>query len=150
MVRANVSAMIMFAAARYNAHCLLSINPRASEHREPAVDQLQQEFRAMLEENIDWLSEARQEISSKPALMNLNQPSGRRSHLRLAIQMAINPICASFIEQAGAISAPLLHTNQVLALSLNSLYSKLSTSAFKLASTIFSCTPVVPHTSRVS
>lgn len=51
----RVSAVAMYAAARYNAHCLLALDPDARRNRAAAVDYFVQQYRTMLEENIDWL-----------------------------------------------------------------------------------------------
>jgi hypothetical protein len=55
----RVSAVIMFAAARYNAHCLLSLDPDALDNREAAVSYFVGQYRSMLEDNIDWLAQSR-------------------------------------------------------------------------------------------
>jgi hypothetical protein len=51
----RVSAVIMFAAARYNAHCMLALDPDAGANREAAVAYFVEQYRSMLEDNIDWL-----------------------------------------------------------------------------------------------
>ena len=52
----RVSAVILFAAARYNAHCLLAQDPDApTKNRAEAVAYFVEQYRSMLEENIDWL-----------------------------------------------------------------------------------------------
>jgi hypothetical protein len=48
----------MFAAARYNAHTLLSLDPDAQQNREAAVSYFLEQYRSMLEENIDWLAQS--------------------------------------------------------------------------------------------
>ncbi len=55
----RVSAVIMFAAARYNAHCLLALDPDARDNREAAVSYFVEQYRSMLEDNIDWLTQSR-------------------------------------------------------------------------------------------
>jgi hypothetical protein len=57
----RVSAIIMFAAARYNAHCLLSLDPDALDNREAAVSYFVGQYRSMLEDNIDWLARPRRD-----------------------------------------------------------------------------------------
>jgi len=52
----RVSAVILFAAARYNAHCMLTGDPDALKNREEAVKYFVEQYRLMLEENIDWLT----------------------------------------------------------------------------------------------
>ena len=53
----RVSAVILFAAARYNAHCMLAQDPDApTKNRASAVDYFVEQYRTMLEENIDWLA----------------------------------------------------------------------------------------------
>jgi len=52
----RVSAVIMFAAARYSAHCMIAVDPNALENREAAVDYFVKQYRTMLEDNIDRLS----------------------------------------------------------------------------------------------
>jgi len=51
----RVSAVILFAAARYNAHCMLAQEPDVPANRASAVDYFVEQYRVMLEENIDWL-----------------------------------------------------------------------------------------------
>lgn len=51
----RVSAVIMFAAARYNAHCMLALDPDARENREAAVAYFVNQYGSMLEHNMDWL-----------------------------------------------------------------------------------------------
>jgi hypothetical protein len=55
----RVSSVIMYAAARYNAHCMLALDPRAAENRQAATDYFAKQYRAMLEENIDALIQAK-------------------------------------------------------------------------------------------
>ncbi len=57
----RVSAVIMFAAARYNAHCLLALDPDAHANRAAAVDYFVQQYQSMLEENIDWLTQSQRQ-----------------------------------------------------------------------------------------
>jgi hypothetical protein len=52
----RVSAVIMFAAARYNAHCMLALDPDARQNREAAVAYYVEQYRSMLEHNLDWLA----------------------------------------------------------------------------------------------
>ena len=54
----RISAVIMFAAARYNAHCLLALDQEARENREAAANYFVEQYRSMLEENIDWLMQS--------------------------------------------------------------------------------------------
>jgi hypothetical protein len=54
----RVSAVILFAAARYNAHCMLTGDPDALKNREAAVAYFVEQYRLMLEENIDWLTQS--------------------------------------------------------------------------------------------
>jgi hypothetical protein len=54
----RVSAVIMF-AARHNAHCLLALDPDARDNREAAVSYFVEQYRPMLEQNIDWLTQSR-------------------------------------------------------------------------------------------
>lgn len=49
----RVSAVIMYAAARYNAHCLVSVDPDARANREAATEYFVSQYRSMLEDNID-------------------------------------------------------------------------------------------------
>lgn len=51
----RVSAVILFAAARYNAHCMLATDPEANKNREAAVSYFVEQYREMLEDNIDRL-----------------------------------------------------------------------------------------------
>jgi hypothetical protein len=54
----RVSAVMMYAAARYNAHCLLALDPDAHQSRAAAVDHFVHQYRSMLEENLDWLMQS--------------------------------------------------------------------------------------------
>src|SRR5947207_1575255 len=51
----RVSSVIMYAAARYNAHCMLAIDPDSVQNRQAATDYFVAQYRSMLEENIDAL-----------------------------------------------------------------------------------------------
>lgn len=51
-----VSSVIMFAAARYNAHCMFALDPDALQNRAKAVDYFVNQYRMMIEDNIDWLA----------------------------------------------------------------------------------------------
>jgi hypothetical protein len=51
----RVSAGILYAAARYNAFRLLTSDPDADRNREAAVAYFVDQYRAMLDENVDWL-----------------------------------------------------------------------------------------------
>ena len=51
----------MYAAARYNAHCVLALDPEAAKNRAAATDYLVEQYRRMLENNMDELMR-----SSKP------------------------------------------------------------------------------------
>jgi hypothetical protein len=55
----RISAIIMFAAARYNAHCLLAQDPEAGDERDEAMNYFVEQYRIMLKENIDWLTRLR-------------------------------------------------------------------------------------------
>jgi hypothetical protein len=57
----RVSSVIMYAAARYNAHCVLALDPEAAKNRAAATDYLVEQYRRMLENNMDELMR-----SSKP------------------------------------------------------------------------------------
>lgn len=61
----RVSAVILFAAARYNAHCMLAQDPDAFKNRKAAVAYFVKQYSSMLEENIDWLAQL-QEGASDP------------------------------------------------------------------------------------
>ena len=50
-----VSAVFLFAASRYNAHCMLALDPNPRENREAAVAYFVEQYRTMLQDNIDWL-----------------------------------------------------------------------------------------------
>ena len=52
----RVSAVILFAAARYNAHNMLAQDPDVQQNREKAVAYFVEQYKAMLEDNIDWLT----------------------------------------------------------------------------------------------
>ena len=51
----RVSSVIMYAAARYNAHCMLALDPDAIQNRQAAIDYFVAQYRSMLDENIDAL-----------------------------------------------------------------------------------------------
>ena len=51
----RVSSVIMYAAARYNAHCAVSLDPKIGENREAAADYFAEQYRNVLEENLDIL-----------------------------------------------------------------------------------------------
>ena len=51
----RVSSVIMYAAARYNAHCMLALDPEAIQNRQAATDYFVAQYRSMLDENIDVL-----------------------------------------------------------------------------------------------
>jgi hypothetical protein len=55
---ARVSAVILYAAARYNAHCLRTLDPEAAENRATAVDYFVEQYRAMLDENIETIEQS--------------------------------------------------------------------------------------------
>lgn len=55
----RVSAVILFAAARFNAHCMLTSDPDAIENRDAAVEYFVKQYRSVLEENVDWLTQSR-------------------------------------------------------------------------------------------
>ena len=57
----RVSAVIMYAAARYNAHCMLAQDKDIRQIREVAVDYFVEQYRSMLEENVDGLLEFQNE-----------------------------------------------------------------------------------------
>jgi len=52
---ARVSAVFLFAASRYNAHCMLASDPEAEQNRQAAVTYFVEQYQKMLEDNIDWL-----------------------------------------------------------------------------------------------
>jgi hypothetical protein len=54
----RVSSVIMYAAARYNAHCFLAMDQQPKENRAAAVDYFLEQYQMMLEENVDRLSQA--------------------------------------------------------------------------------------------
>ncbi|HEV3144854.1 MAG TPA: DUF3144 domain-containing protein [Gemmataceae bacterium] len=60
----RVSAVIMFAAARYNAHCMLAQDPDWQQNREKAVAYFVEQYRMMLEDNIDWLTRLQGNVNS--------------------------------------------------------------------------------------
>jgi hypothetical protein len=48
----RVSAVIMFAAARFNAHCVLALEPDARQNQDAAIYYMASQYRAMLKDNI--------------------------------------------------------------------------------------------------
>ncbi|HMF17153.1 MAG TPA: DUF3144 domain-containing protein [Gemmataceae bacterium] len=52
---ARVSAVFLFAASRYNAHCMLAGDPDVEQNRQAAVAYFVEQYQKMLEDNIDWL-----------------------------------------------------------------------------------------------
>jgi hypothetical protein len=55
----RVSAVIMFAAARYNAHCMLVLDPDVAENVDAATDYFTKQYRSMLAENVERLLKAK-------------------------------------------------------------------------------------------
>ena len=55
----RVSSVIMYAAARFNAHCMLALDPEAVQNREAATDYFVAQYLSMLDENIDALIQSR-------------------------------------------------------------------------------------------
>jgi len=55
----RVSSVIMYAAARYNAHCMLALDPDAVQNRQAATEYFVAQYRSMLEENIDALIQSK-------------------------------------------------------------------------------------------
>jgi hypothetical protein len=51
----RVSAVILFAAARFNAHCMLASDSDWEKNRQAATSYFFDQYRLMLEDNIDWL-----------------------------------------------------------------------------------------------
>ena len=74
----RVSAVIMYAAARYNAHCMLALDPKARENRAAAADYFLDQYRSMLDENIDSLLSARDSNPAQPSTP-ADTPEPRRS-----------------------------------------------------------------------
>ena len=50
---ARISAALMYAAARYNAHCVVALDPEARQNKSRATEYLVGQYRSMLEENMD-------------------------------------------------------------------------------------------------
>ncbi len=63
---ARVSAAILFAAARYNAHCMLASDPDWERNRQTAASYFVDQYRLMLEDNIDWLRNAQAKNDAAP------------------------------------------------------------------------------------
>jgi hypothetical protein len=55
----RVSSVIMYAAARYNAHCMLALDPEAVQNRQAATDYFVKQYRSMLDENINALIQSK-------------------------------------------------------------------------------------------
>jgi len=55
----RVSSVIMYAAARYNAHCMLTLDPDVGKNLVAAIDYFVKQYRAMLEENTGQLLKER-------------------------------------------------------------------------------------------
>lgn len=51
----RVSSVLMYAAARYNAHTMIALDDDPREHRDRAVDYLTDQYRRMLIDNFDEL-----------------------------------------------------------------------------------------------
>ena len=51
----RISSVILFAAARYNAHCMLTLDSEAAQNRTAATDYFVEQYRAMLDNNVDTL-----------------------------------------------------------------------------------------------
>jgi len=54
----RISAVIMYAAARYNAHCMVAADPEARQNQSAAIDYFVSQYRSMLEENVDSFIQA--------------------------------------------------------------------------------------------
>jgi hypothetical protein len=52
---ARISSVIMYAAARYNAHCMMTLDAEAAQNVQAATDYFVKQYRAMLEENVGGL-----------------------------------------------------------------------------------------------
>jgi hypothetical protein len=57
----RASAAVMAAAARYYAHCILSLNTDAREYRGAAVEYVVQQYRSLLEEKLDQIERSRKQ-----------------------------------------------------------------------------------------
>ena len=55
----RISAVIMYAAARYNAHCMLTLDPDAAKDLNAAIDYFSSQYRSMLKENAEGLIQAK-------------------------------------------------------------------------------------------
>ncbi len=55
----RVSSVIMYAAARYNAHCMFALDRDAIQNRQAATDYFVAQYRSMLDENIDALIQSK-------------------------------------------------------------------------------------------
>ncbi|WP_395742010.1 DUF3144 domain-containing protein [Prosthecobacter sp.] len=51
----RVSAVIMYAAARYNAHCMMALDSEAAKNRSAATEYFVAQYRTMLENNVEEL-----------------------------------------------------------------------------------------------
>jgi hypothetical protein len=49
----RVSSILMYAAARYNAHTVISLDEDPLAHRDEAIDYLTEQYRRMLLENFE-------------------------------------------------------------------------------------------------
>jgi hypothetical protein len=55
----RVSAVIMFAASRFNAHCAHELDPAVDDHRDAAISYLVEQYRQMLTDNFGRLARLR-------------------------------------------------------------------------------------------
>jgi hypothetical protein len=86
-------------------------------------------------------------------IWSIGLQAGSRGQGRIAEGKEVNYAIAHIVTPITSISGKSISRNYTAAppsASLNSLYSKLSASASQLASTTFSLTPTVPHTSAPS
>ncbi|WP_395749416.1 DUF3144 domain-containing protein [Prosthecobacter sp.] len=51
----RISSVILYAAARYNAHCMAALDHDAANNRTAATDYFVGQYRSMLDENMDNL-----------------------------------------------------------------------------------------------
>lgn len=60
----RISAVMLFAAARFNAHCLFAVDSEAVKNREQAVSYFVGQYRSMLEDNVEEFLRSQRDLNS--------------------------------------------------------------------------------------
>lgn len=60
----RISAVMLFAAARFNAHCLFAVDSEAVKNREQAVSYFVGQYRSMLEDNVEEFLRSQRDLNT--------------------------------------------------------------------------------------